>query len=417
MSPLRRPSILPSACLLLGWLLALLVGAPAARAAEDAKPSLTVILEQNELLAGGSLRFSFWIENPSDLAMSDVALRLSGPDYIRLGEVGPDGCRRRGNPGGAVALPDLPPRSALENPVRLCLAADPVVEERDFNLAFSLAYRVGTGTAARTGVLVGDKRISVGLFGTDSVAGVSLRLAAYFVPGLLLLLLLRLGRIPWVDQLVGAESATVSVLVSVALWYGSGLLARWLPVAPGAGVSASLFLVLCGAAILVGVAACIVAAVVRSVIRRRRDALLVEPNDGAPGALLKALSLRGAGAQPVTVVAADQTQYVGSAAAPTRDGGLALLGWFELRPTAAQGELRRELRSLLARRRYADALRLALDERLAVEPRNMIRRLAPGGGAEPTELALRRFRKGELREHSSEPVTGLDVQEPPVVLL
>jgi hypothetical protein len=70
------------------------------------------------------------------------------------------------------------------------------VEERDISLGFSITYTLAKDGQSISRYLVAEKKVKVGLFGTETVGGVSLRLAAYVVPGLLFLMILRAGSFP-----------------------------------------------------------------------------------------------------------------------------------------------------------------------------------------------------------------------------
>lgn len=401
---------------------------PAARAEDQSKPAMTIVLERGDLLAGETISLYLWIENPTSAPMTDLRFRYAGPDFVNIGTFDADGkCSVATNAAlkkdaksaveqaSVIPLGSLQPGSVLDPPPRLCLQAKAKVEERDLSLGFSITYTLLKNGQPTSGFLVAEKKLSVGLFGTESVSGVSLRLAAYLVPGLLFMTILRLGGFPWLEKLAGSEVATLSILVSVFLF----LIAAFVPSfdltfgGVGSAVSATLFLALCIAAILISGLMVLIHRWIKLAQERKHKALLVETTDNDVMAFEKAL--RGASGEllPVTVVTEGQQRFVGSLIAPTSSGGVALLGWFQLRPPA-NSTLRPELDRLIGEKKFLEALALARENGIAAEMRDPVRTLAPDGtfdlkkNVEP----LMRFRQRDVVERSQHPVPGLDAEPP-----
>src|SRR5580692_299890 len=183
----RRPQLL----LLLG-LLGLCGLGTAGLADGSTKPAMTIIMERGELLENQTTSLTVWIENPTDARMTDIHFSYAGPKFLQIGTFAPD------NKTCAVVSKDIDfgaiePGSALQPPRRLCLQAGSPIDERDESLGFSVAYTLVKDGKATSGFVVAEKKLSVGLFGTESIGGVSLRLAAYVIPGLLFMMILRLG--------------------------------------------------------------------------------------------------------------------------------------------------------------------------------------------------------------------------------
>jgi len=444
-----------------GWSIAaffpaVLFPAFASAADDHSKPTLNVVVERNELLAGQTIGVTVWVQNPTDSPVKDMRMRLTGPDFVAMGRTDPsqsgaDRCMVP-TPIGPLVLGDVAPLSVLDPPAALCLRAADSVAERDINLAFSLTYRLDKAPKPETGVIVVEKKLSVGLFGTESVAGVSLRLAAYVVPGLLLLLILRLAKVPGFSALQTAESATLSVLISVLLnLVPQGLTKigpRFVLGAFDTGVSAWQFLIVCAAAVILGIIVAILRGIivgVRAIVRRRRDRQrIVLPGDDPVTVLAKGLLSTG-DPVPVTVLASNQSKYVGSVVAPTADGGGALVGWFELHPTddvatalqtslaqwkflkalklalkygvnPTADKLRQRLQTLLAQRKFLEALKLA--QKYGVNPTavNLIREIDTAGQLTATVDTIRRFTRREFVQRIKEPVPTLGFQTDPIVL-
>ena len=390
----------------------------AARAADSPKPTLTVALEKTELLAGKSIGLRLWVENPTDTALTEIGLRFFAPDFIEIGRLDqtkPGSCDTSlQQPIILRASSGLGAKSAFDPPEAFCLKAKDTIEEQDVNVVFSIVYRLAGSKQPETGVAVVERKLSVGLFGTDTVAGVSLRLAAYIVPGLLLMLVLKLAKVPWLVDLDAAELGTFSVLISVALSLGAAQLAEvgWLSglfFGAASGVSAKLFLVLCSITLLLALAI----AGVFAAIRRYRRLRTVDAGDEDVDILTKALRSTW-NPLPTIVVARNQMRYIGSLSARTADGGVALVGWFELDPPAGS-ELRQNLERLLAQRAFLQALELAQKNHLDPARANGIRR-SEAGNLRPTDEGVHVFQPAEHPRVSRGAVPGLGIEPAPLIL-
>ncbi|MBW7968331.1 hypothetical protein [Bradyrhizobium sp. BR 10289] len=311
--------------------LQLLIGSLVSEAWADApsKPALTVILERNEILAGQTMSFSLWIENATDAKMTKARLILYGPASLKIGKFGKnDAC----TPEDAIDLGDIESGSTrVWN--GLCLQAGSSIEERDENLGFGVSYSLEKDKKITSGAIVSEKKLSLGLFGTESVGGVSLRLASYIIPGVFFLMILRLCAPQWNMELGATESATLSILISVLLFLlaAFGLPSLHLRFAGiGSTVNALAFLVQCGFA---AVLALIVAAVLHGISwiqDNRRNARIVQGADSESTIILKALRAADGKFEPV-MMAADNKQFFGSLVVPANNGGSFLLGWFQLK--------------------------------------------------------------------------------------
>jgi hypothetical protein len=405
----RRPQLL----LLLG-LLGLCGLGTAGLADGSTKPAMTIIMERGELLENQTTSLTVWIENPTDARMTDIHFSYAGPKFLQIGTFAPD------NKTCAVVSKDIDfgaiePGSALQPPRRLCLQAGSPIDERDESLGFSVAYTLVKDGKATSGFVVAEKKLSVGLFGTESIGGVSLRLAAYVIPGLLFMMILRLGGFPWSEQLGGTEVATLSVLVSVFLFVVAGFIPH-IPFAftgIGSSVSTDSFLTLCAMAVAVSLVMVLIYRALKACAERRRKALLVDVVDNDATVFRKALRGATADLRPVTVVTRNQERFVGSLMAPTSSGGVALVGWFELRLAEADPR-RQQFEPLIAGNRLSEALDLADQQQPAIVPqlRNAVRTLADDGTLATTGNNVRRFLRRDVLESAPGDVPELEDQKP-----
>ena len=404
---------------------------PVTSAETPTKPAMTVMLERGEILAGQTIGMHVWIENPTDSDATDIRFRYTGPSFLHLGMLNPDKtCRTNANltagqgaeprdtieGDGAIFLGSIPRRAVLEPPSHLCLRADSNVEEQDLSLGFSLTYTLTKDGQRTSGFLLAEKKLSVGLFGTGSVGGVSLRLAAYVVPGLLLMMILRLGGVAWVKDLAATEVATLSVIVSVVLFLLASQLSRFNTTFAGVGstVSAALFLVMCAAAVGLSGLTVLVRHWIKSCQASKAKALLIETTDNAPAVFAKALRGAGADLRPVTVITRNQERWVGSLMAPTSNGGIALVGWFQLKLKTGD-PARDELKPMIDGNRFLEALEHADKLGLKPEMQNPVRKLEADGSLQLTTDLVRRFLAREILESSNGDVEGLETERPLVL--
>ena len=416
-----------------GLALAALVGTaviptPAALAADDAKPALTVMIEGGTILAGQSVGAHVWVDNPTKRPITSVRIALASPDDLILQWWSPDlkdWCPRWKDRGklcpaqddGVELASSIAPHVALQSPYRLRILAKDSVQEEDVNVAFVLSYRTPGPPGVRTGIQVAEKSLSVGLFGTQTVAGVSLRLTFLFIPGALMLMALKLFKVPAVDQLDATNSAIVTVMVSSGL----SLLISWLAAqgwAPGLKPDVGVSVAMLGEVVFLAllIAAGLIGWRLRRLARQKAAAaaVTVGDNDKLEVMLLKALKSAQGDFDPVTVTRRDTT-YVGAAAARTASGGMVVMGWYALQTKDA--DLQAALRRLLGARDYVGALQATVS-----------------GGGDLVASDLLRERQGEERLHASSiegPLripakdrpeatrawtAGLDVTAPPLIL-
>ncbi|WP_316174853.1 MULTISPECIES: hypothetical protein [unclassified Bradyrhizobium] len=348
------------------------------------KPALTVILARNEILAGQTMGFSIWIENATEARIMDAGLSLFGPPSLKIGSLGPDGtCDVK----DTIGLGTVEPGSTLVRS-RMCLKADSSIAERDENLAFSVSYSLQNVKDNKTiaGASVAEKKMSIGLFGTESVGGVSLRLASYVIPGTFFLMILRLfapkeSRV----ELGATESVTLSIFISTLLFLGTAYLIPSLQLhfaGIGSTVSAIAFLALCGAAIVLGGILAAVLQGISMIGAWERNARIVQETDRVGPIIQKAVRAAGGKLDPVMMIA-DGKQYFGSLVVPASNGGRILLGWFQLK--APDAKCRSEMKEWFDKDEFIKPIDAAA--RWGVEPTmfDPIKE-SRAGNLEPTEF-------------------------------
>jgi hypothetical protein len=275
-----------------GILLLAALGAPQARAEEPSGVSVALSLPSKSLKAGERVTVPVWLTNPSPDPLG-VEVELAGPGAAHLlsrsacvtppeGDAGWRGLRNWREPDSCKEGPNarwgpIAPGKALRADLCLCLSHE--VQEEDSSLLFVFRSFKPTGAVSVTTV---GREVELGLFGPQSVGGISLRLMSLFVPGYLFLWLFQLV---WGDTVVtGIERGVGAVLISAVLLTGS----YWLspPGLPGAISMWRLFGLLGTAAGLAGFAG--------FGLRRLGQWLLVQSTDSNETAMMKLLRLRKA---------------------------------------------------------------------------------------------------------------------------
>ncbi len=386
------------------------------RAEAPSEPKLEIALHANSIVANGSIPGKLWLANSSAQPLAGATLHFDGPTPLQLtavvctessgaeppfDESSPDNGPKTG-PGqrlrptaasekpreipataGRFALGAVGPTAALS--CDFSVRADSEVQEGDFRALFTVVYEWETPDGARaTSFVLAKERITVGVFGTDSIGGVSLRLAAYVIPGLLFLMVLRLGwaRLSYTDPiasktkghgaqersrealaLTAPEAATLSVVGSVLLTTA----ASWcVPTTLERGMSPQRFLTLCLIAVAIALAIPVGNRAYRW-WRASRSLITTEEFDHQryPAILYKALaSGLWSAAEPVAVELVSGKELVGSTIG-RMTGRLVLIGWFRLVPKD-RGE---ELEALEARGKLARLAKIAEKQGLTVTPR------------------------------------------------
>jgi hypothetical protein len=180
-----------------------------------------VSVEQGALRAGERTTLNVWILNPSGRPVPGARLYVDAPPFLAVLAAG---CARR----APLPVPLDTLRPGELRTLSLCIrAGDEANRIREGEAKLSvLLYAAGAWGKQRARWVAADQPIKVGLFGTDEVAGVSLSLIALFVPGALLLALLRVGAprgLKWLAGLASAEQALLAVLLSLLLAWVRGV--------------------------------------------------------------------------------------------------------------------------------------------------------------------------------------------------
>lgn len=297
-------------------------------------PEVTVIVtvEREALSANDSTALRVWIANRSAVPVDSAVLNASGPWFVEFRD-----SSGIWTPGRLTRILGAIPGYGLEN-YTLYARTTNSIEEGDVRLALALEYQWNPEGRALRGHArtLSEAKLRVGLLGNESVAGVSLRLAALIVPGLLFLLILRLADSKFASALNSTEAVTVSVLFSVLL---GAVAAAVCPPPSRNAISTPRFLILCGIATGLSLVCLVVAATLAHYGKRYR----VLTTDGPKEALEKLLKQRRgsligrfsrteqeSGAAVSVILNGESTPVVGSLIGETDGGGSVLLGWFQV---------------------------------------------------------------------------------------
>jgi len=308
-------------------LAALLAAAAAAQPPAAPKVEVQLALERAELKAGGETTVDLWLFNPSGQALAAGQLYLLTPKHLEV--------RREGCAGEPLAMPVVAPALAPGAlvPVHLCLKAGRRVREGSALLNVLVKYDGAWAEGQRSTMVTVQRELKVGLFGTETVAGVSLSLLALLLPGALLLWAAGAGE--WKGPV---ERGTVSVLLSILIAWA---VSPWVGSAGLGLISAWSFLAMCGLGLAIGL---VVRKVSSGVKRRRTKQHELGPGDSTAATLRKLIEKNPEATAPRTTLTNDKDAgdaAVGSLAERDVDGGWVIAGYFTIRPKA-DGSVTRE---------------------------------------------------------------------------
>lgn len=314
-----------------------------ARAAQTALPGpppdlkVEVTLDRTDLQPGDPIAVTIRVDPLISAQLSTLQVELAGPRFIGLAPVDPLRQTVRASSGGQP-IDLIQPGPQHRNVFHLKLYSADEIREGEIDLVF-LFY--STWSSGQTSFASVDRRIQLNLFGTDSVSGVPLQLAAFVLPGLLALGLLALFRFKPLVDLNWSLQAFLSVGTSLVL-----ALLSWqiFPAGTPMGMSRKRLVYLC----LTGAAIGLLLIVGRKLRNRYRESHFVLPNEDSATVLLKALKYHRKKVVNGTPVCArlGQNTLLGSVAMPRADGEQVLYGWFEVdvagapRPWAADWKTR-----------------------------------------------------------------------------
>jgi len=317
----RWPTALAFGCILL-----VLAVVGAGSAATQAPPSPVVTLERTDLVGGAPVPVTLWFTGGETATIADVWLIFVGPDFLALRE-----------PSGAATAKPLGPYIGA-GPIRLELATVGPLREGRFTLAFGIRYAFGG--SSNTHAVVVEKTVEIGRLGVGSIGGVPLQFAAYLLPGLIAVMVVRMCRVGWAQHLQALELGAISFLLSMLLLVSVERLT-----AAGWGF-ASLDIVtlgIGGALLGLGLALPRLLGQAAGFVTRRRQeraaANLVAVDDDFVTAVAKAFRQKrhAETGKAVRVETTSGAIFAGSVAADTADGGLLLLGWQKLTAEPDQG--------------------------------------------------------------------------------
>lgn len=249
-------------------------------------PQLAVALslEREDLKAGEEkVPVHVWLTNPSNVRIGAIEVWLVGPESIHL--AGPLGTT---DVDPLTLLPSLAPHQDYQG--QLSLTVGPQVHEGDYNLLFAFRYHTGTG-GKDIAVVTVEKKVRLGVLGTESVGGFSLRLVALLLPGLLFWMVLQLFHAGVALQ-AAFDKGALAVLTSLLL---VALVTAHPPrfMARGMSIQGLLFLCFLGAGL--GLIVGLLIALSRRTLRKMAKGRIVQPEDGAEETLRKLLALDAGG--------------------------------------------------------------------------------------------------------------------------
>lgn len=380
----------------------------------------TVSLEREDLKAGDTVAAEVWLSNPSDVEIQAVEAQLARPYFIDLVSFSPPANEKCGTGPDKTSLPlgALPPHSVRSG--RICLAVGQSLREGDYNLLFVFRYRSAVGGVRSVSFVAVEKKIRVGLLGTESVGGFSLRLVALILPGLLFWMVLQLSQLGG-NFRSAFDKGALAVLTSILLL---AFTSAYLPRALAAGMSVPGLLTLCAVGTGLGLAVALLIHLLRYGTRKsiqkrvvQRDdfaeeafrKLLVFPGEDLFGRLLALLGqgffskLAGIPDKRVlrnpTIKLKEGQELTGCLLGPAAKG-LVLVGTYQLK--VADKNLYQELSGLQNQQQWSKLLERADQEKLSLQPDVPVRvKDAQAGAAWADSGPMRPVEEDKIDDRSS----------------
>jgi membrane associated rhomboid family serine protease len=376
-------------------------------------PSMLVSFERLSLRENDSLWIEVLIVNGSEYELTNLDLRIAGPEHFNWHADSCAGAKLEPN----LSLGTVQARSTLTR--RLCLKTDSEISVGEFNVLFVLKYQMGGGTA--TSLVTNEKTVKAYLFGSESIAGIPLALAGFIVPGLIFWLFVGWFKAPWGIDLPLSDKMIYSVLVSlvfIALGSQLNFLNKYLNIGNGISVAKLFWLAVTG---------CIFGVVLggfdytrRKAQQKRADERQINVGDDDFTLLRKLMLLYPNAEQPRAIIRLkDKTAYVGSLAArtvkvtvgsPEREIIHSMVGWFEINLQQGLAGVSQEIKDEITRLNHENQLvkLLAAAERYKIIERilvltNAIQEIKEDASLESTGWPSRQWKDEE--------VSGIEISE------
>ncbi len=382
------------------WTFALLLGLLAATGGSADEPALpkanfTLVLEQTALRVRTSVPIHLLVENPSGVLLQSPTLTVRGPRGFTLREPPPGtSCTFQSAAGGdddhqVTIGAQLPAHSLLQR--ELCLQVGNVAEA-DLNLLFVLSFRLPVAGGWAASASTSTQPVQVGLLGTETIGGTSLRLVTFFLPGVILLFMLRLFRVPVVGDLNSTEQGFAAIGVSAVL---AALAEAIGPGLRGEHSSSLSLVILCGLGMGLGVALGIFWRLYVWLERLRIEGLVVQKDD--TDETIRRKLFAAAKEHNVLIRLKDGIELIGSCSVEAWNGYV-LGSWYEVAAPADQ-HLLQILKENSKAGNWQCMLRSAEQAHLDVTIRNFVLKRAPGQGQlVPLSATVVHLRTEELDE-------------------
>src|SRR6185503_5150595 len=202
------------------------------------KPTVSISFERQAIKENDVIEISSRFSNEWDESLSNVTLYIDGPASLTWKASTCEQWKRESYGGGLndrrLNLGPVGPHEI--RPTMLCVKSGPTIDVGDFNVSFTYDYAWKKGDVERHSFISLDKPLKANLFGSDSVAGVPIALAAFIVPGLFFWLILGWLKFTWSsDGLALGDKLIYSILTSLPLL----VIVNWFMPNPGVGISFS----------------------------------------------------------------------------------------------------------------------------------------------------------------------------------
>ena len=344
------------------------------------KPNVAVSFDRQSLRENDAVQAWIRFANEWDQSLANVNLQIDSPSFLSW-RVGACGDWKSNLPAatGTVNVGAVVANHVRVTPV--CFRSGPDVMVGDFNVSFTFDY-YWTGKSQPHSFVTSEKTLKANLFGSDSVAGIPIALAAFIVPGLFFWLVVGWLKVPWnVGDGLG-DKLIYSLLVSFALLW----LLEKLQVNASTSISIQRLGVFAGVGAISGAAVGGSSRLISFGFRKWRESKATEAlaaqeqlaaarkarevKLGDPKVLLleKLLELYPNHKTPRAVISRDGIEYEGTLMSQTEDV-TALIGSFRILKTEIKGPDRAAIiQELSAATTSFERYKIAVKHQLEIEP-------------------------------------------------
>jgi hypothetical protein len=169
---------------------------------------VVISLQQDKIRINGQIPIRIIVNNESDVAVDSADLSIVAPDFFLFHQENCAGSKTI----RSIQMGNFPAHSTKSQTI--CLSLDrPTAQSGAYKILFVTRYDWEQNSAS----LSEEKTIEVDLIGAESILGIPIAFAGFFLPGLMLLITLKGFGIPWAVDLKTEDRIFYSIFISLII--------------------------------------------------------------------------------------------------------------------------------------------------------------------------------------------------------